>query len=268
MRRLLVIGIGMGEADHLTFAAARALAQIDLFLLLDKGEAAHPLVARREALIARFAKPGHRLFRAPSPRRQRPPLPGAALPHLETSPAAYRASVADWHGERAQLLAAAIAGELGPEETGAILVWGDPMLYDSTLRVLAAAGALLRDGGHEGFTLAVEPGLSALQLLCAAHAIPLNGVGEPVLLTTGRQVAEQTPDAPAFAVMLDDGSGLAALAARGWPGELFWAANLGTADEVRIAGPLDAVAGPIREARARVKAQAGWVMDVWLARRV
>ncbi|WAC28324.1 precorrin-6A synthase (deacetylating) [Ancylobacter sp. SL191] len=268
MRSLLVIGIGMGEAGHLTFRAAEAIARADLFLLLDKGEAAQPLVARRAALIARFGKPGHRLVELASPRRVRPALPGDGEKEAgesEVGRAAYRASVAAWHGERAALFARVIR-DMQPDETAALLVWGDPMLYDSTLRVTEAAADVLAAQGHEGFALEVEPGLTALQLLCAAHRIPLNGVGAPVLLTTGRRVAEETPDAPAFAVLLDDGTGLAALHARGWAGEVFWAANLGTQDERLLAGPLPAVAATIRAARAAVKVRAGWVMDVWLAR--
>ncbi|WGD29323.1 precorrin-6A synthase (deacetylating) [Ancylobacter sp. WKF20] len=263
MRSLLVIGIGMGEAGHLTFRAADAMARADLFLLLDKGEAAQPLVARRAALIARFGKPGHRLVELASPRRVRPVLPGEG--EKEAGRAAYQASVAAWHGERATLFAGLIR-DMGAEETAALLVWGDPMLYDSTLRVAESAAALLTAEGHEGFALEVEPGLTALQLLCAAHRIPLNGIGAPVLVTTGRRVAEATPDTADFAVLLDDGTGLAALHARGWAGTVFWAANLGTEDERLIAGPLPAVADAIRAARAEVKARAGWVMDVWLAR--
>ena len=61
MRRLLVIGIGMGEAEGLTGHAMSALARADVFFLLDKAEGAGELVAAREALIARFGRPGHRV---------------------------------------------------------------------------------------------------------------------------------------------------------------------------------------------------------------
>ncbi|MBS7540571.1 hypothetical protein KHC27_16690 [Ancylobacter lacus] len=118
----------------------------------------------------------------------------------------------------------------------------------------------------DGFAVEVVPGISALQMLCAAHAIPLNGVGEPVLVTTGRRVAEETPAAPAFAVLLDDGSGLRALRARGWKGEVWWGACLGTPDEALLAGPLEEIAAAILDARADIRARLGWVMDVWLAR--
>lgn len=253
MRRLLVIGIGMGEPEGLTGHAVAALGRADAFFLLDKSAGAGELVAARESLIARFGKPGHRVVRAPSPPR-RPAALGAAR-------AAYEGAVADWHGARAGLLAALIAGELGEAETGALLVWGDPMLYDSTLRVLEAARTAVE------MVVEVFPGVTALQALCAAHAIPLNAIGEGVLLTTGRNVAEATPDASAFAVLLDDGAGLAALMARGFDGQVWWGANLGTPAERRVTGRVSAVGDAILAARAEVKATRGWVMDVWLARR-
>ncbi|TCK30158.1 precorrin-6A synthase (deacetylating) [Ancylobacter aquaticus] len=252
MRAVLVIGIGMGAPDGLTFRAVEALGQADVFFLLDKSEGAGDLVTARQALIARFGKPSHRVVRAPSPKRAPAPL--------DTARKTYEGAVADWHDARAHLLAGLIATELAEDETGALLVWGDPMLYDSTLRVLERAQ------GQADFNIEVFPGVTALQMLCAAHAIPLNAIGEEVALTTGRNVAAATPQARAFAVLLDDGSGLAALMARGFDGHIWWGANLGTAGEVLLAGRLGEVGPAIPEARARVKAARGWVMDVWLAR--
>ncbi|MCK0197890.1 precorrin-6A synthase (deacetylating) [Ancylobacter sp. 6x-1] len=259
-RRVLVIGIGMGEPSQLTFAAAEAIGRADLFLLLDKSEAAGALVAAREALIARFGKPGHRILRRESPRLERPAFPAPGEGVAGAGP--YRDSVARWHGARARLMAEAI-GELPPGGTAALLVWGDPMLYDSTLRVLAGARALAR---APDFKVEVLPGISALQMLCAAHAIPLNGVGEPVLVTTGRRIAEATPDAPAFAVLLDDGAGLRALMARGWSGKVWWGAMLGTPDERLLAGRLSEVGDAILALRGELRARRGWVMDAWLGR--
>ena len=34
------------------------------------------------------------------------------------------------------------------------------------------------------------PGITSLQALCAAHAIPFNAVGAPVVVTTGRRLRE------------------------------------------------------------------------------
>ncbi|MCK0206852.1 precorrin-6A synthase (deacetylating) [Starkeya koreensis] len=263
MRSVLVIGIGMGEPDGLTARAAAAIGQAEVFFLLDKGEGAAELVAAREALIARFGRPGHRVVRAPSPPR-RPASLAAACD--DGARALYEAAVADWHAARAALLAGLIATRIGEDGTGALLVWGDPMLYDSTLRVLDAARAHAQAAGGPGFAVRVVPGITALQALCAAHAIPLNAIGEAVTLTTGRNVAQAKPGSlPAtFAVLLDDGTGLAALLAQGWPGHVWWGASLGTPAEKLLAGPLAEVGAEILRARAEVKAARGWVMDVWV----
>lgn len=86
--------------------------------------------------------------------------------------------------------AEAIGTELGPDGVGAFLAWGDPSLYDSTLRVLDAVGA------EVDFTYDVIPGITAVQALTARHRVPLNEVGEPVLITTGRQLRRQVRPGP------------------------------------------------------------------------
>ena len=70
-------------------------------------------------------------------------------------------------------------------ECGAFLVWGDPTLYDSTLRIIKRILS-------KGFALEYEviPGITAVQALAAQHRIALNSIGEPVLITTGRRIAE------------------------------------------------------------------------------
>ncbi|QFR33984.1 precorrin-6A synthase (deacetylating) [Ancylobacter sp. TS-1] len=271
MRTVLVIGIGMGEPEGLTARAVEAIGAAGVFFLLDKSEGAGELVAARESLIARLARPGHRVVRAPSPPRR--PAPIAAAPD-EGARARYEAAVADWHAARAALLAGLIASEIAEDGTGALLVWGDPMLYDSTLRVLEAARAHAALGGGPGFALRVIPGITALQALCAAHAIPLNAIGEAVRLTTGRNLAGavgetvtgETGAAATFAVLLDDGAGLAALLARGWPGHVWWGANLGTPAERLLSGPLVEIGAEILRIRAEIRVARGWVMDVWVGR--
>jgi len=48
---------------------------------------------------------------------------------------------------------------------------------------------------------------------------------------------------------------------------IFWGAYLGTADEMVIAGPLDAVKARIVEARSTLRRRKGWIMDIYLLRR-
>ncbi|MGV7852537.1 SAM-dependent methyltransferase, partial [Mycobacterium kansasii] len=93
--------------------------------------------------------------------------------------------------ERAALWAKAIASDLPDGGTGAFLAWGDPSLYDSTLRIL---DAILVDD-PAAFEYDVVPGITAISALTARHRIVLNGIGEPVLITTGRRLLDEWPRA-------------------------------------------------------------------------
>ncbi|QFR33986.1 hypothetical protein [Ancylobacter sp. TS-1] len=68
----------------------------------------------------------------------------------------------------------------------------------------------------------------------------------------------------AFAAPLDDGTGLAALLAQGWPGRVWRGASLGTPAEKLLAGPLAEAGEEILRTRAGINAVRGWVMDVWV----
>jgi precorrin-6A synthase len=248
MRKLYVIGIGAGDPRHMTVQAIEALNAVDAVFLLDKGGEKSALTHIREAICARFlANRGCRMVTAESPPRG--------------TGGDYRAGVAAWHGEKARLLAQLIKDELGEDEAGAVLVWGDPAIYDSTLRILEA----VRLGGTVAFDVAVIPGISAAQALAAAHAIPLNRIGEPVLFTTGRKLREALPLTADSVVFLDSGEALAAIPAAGL--HIWWGAYLGLADEVLIAGPLAEVRDRILRVRAGKRAAKGWIMDIYLLRR-
>jgi precorrin-6A synthase len=169
----------------------------------------------------------------------------------------YREGVDAWHREIAERYRALIEPEAGRV---ALLVWGDPSLYDSTLRILD----ILEDGGVQ-FTRRIVPGITSLQVLAARHGVALNTVGGPVHVTTGRRLREGMPDADSVAVMLDGGGAFRAVDPRGVT--IYWGANLGLPNEVVIAGPLQEVGERIERARADARAQAGWVMDIYLLRR-
>ena len=142
----------------------------------------------------------------------------------------------DWHAARAELIAAAIEAELGADGVGAFLVWGDPSVYDSMLRIVDQVLGL----GTVAFTCTVIPGVTSVQALAAAHRIPLNRVGEPIHITPARRLAElPEPGLPdgldSAVVMLDRGFTAAGF---GEPGlEVYWGAYLSTPDEVLISGP-------------------------------
>ena len=248
MRTLLVIGIGTGNPEHVTIQAVRALNTVDVVFALDKGREKADLVELRREICARYlTERPYRFVEAQDPERDR-------------NPADYGATVEAWHAARAALYEAMIEGELGEAGTGAILVWGDPSLYDSTLRILERILAR----GRLALAVRVIPGIPSVQALAAGHRIPLNRIGGPIHITTGRQVAEGLPaGADTTVVMLD-----------GHPRfdhldpdlTIYWGAYLGTADEILVAGRLGTVAAEILDVRAAARARHGWIMDTYLLR--
>ncbi len=246
-RHLHVIGIGAGDPGYMTVQAIDALNDTQVFFAMDKGEAKSDLVALRREICARFIRePGYRFVELADPRR-------AASDNRQAD---YRAAVSDWHAARTRIWSRAIAEELGPDGVGAFLAWGDPSLYDSTLRILEAVAADVE------FTFDVIPGITAIQALTARHRIPLNDVGEPVLITTGRQLRAHGPSGAAV-VMLDGDCSFRACPA---DTRIWWGAYLGTEDELLVAGTVGEVGPRIVELRAQARARHGWIMDTYLLR--
>lgn len=244
MLEIVVIGIGTGNPEHLTIEAVRALNGADIVLIPRKGPGKADLAELRRAICERFLEnPATRLVEFDMPVRD--------------AGGDYREGVDAWHREIAARYRGLLAAETG---CAALLVWGDPALYDSTLRILD----LLTAQGL-AFRRRVIPGLSSLQVLAARHAVPLNTVGGPVLVTTGRRLAEQTPAVESTAVMLDGDCSFRALDPEGMT--IYWGAYLGMPDEILIAGPVAEVGPRIVEARAAARARHGWIMDTYLLRR-
>jgi precorrin-6A synthase len=249
VRTVHVIGIGTGDPDHVTVQAIRALSEVAVVFVVDKGEATADLVAVRTEICARHAKGRWRLVTIDDPPRDR-------------TPADYGAAVAAWHAARAAAWGRAITTELADGEAGAFLVWGDPSLYDSTIRILDAA--LEAAAPAVPFAYEVVPGISSVQVLAARHRIPLNRVGEPVRITTGRRLAEDPRVDEDVVVVLD---GQQAFRSVDGDVRIWWGAYLGTSEEILVAGRVADVADEIARRRAEARARLGWVMDVYLLRR-
>lgn len=243
MRRIHVIGIGAGDPDYVTAQAVRALNDTEVFFAMDKGEAKSDLVELRREICRRFiTRPGYRFVELPDPKR--------------AADGDYSQAVADWHAARARMWAQAIETELGPEGVGGFLAWGDASLYDSTLRILEQVAE------HVEFEFDVIPGITAVQALTARHRIPLNDVGEPVLITTGRQL--RSSGVTGSAVVMLDGE----CSFLGCPPQtrIWWGAYLGTPDEILVAGTVGEVGEHIAAVRAQARARHGWIMDIYLLR--
>jgi precorrin-6A synthase len=254
MRELLIVGIGPGHPDQLTVQAVKALNRVDVFFRIDKGDARGGLNSARDEILRRHVtRPGYRVVDIAEPARDRSP---------DLTADGYQGAVQDWYEARARLIAAAIGTELGPDGVGAFLVWGDPSLYDSMLRIVERVLAL----GVVAFEYAVIPGVTSVQALAAAHRITLNRVGEPVHITPARRIADGLPEGLGSAVvMLDSAFVPAGFEEAGL--SVFWGAYLSTPDEVLISGPLREVAGQIAETRAALRERHGWIMDTYLLRR-
>jgi precorrin-6A synthase len=250
MRELLVVGMGPGHPDQITVQAVRALNRMDVLFRIDKGEEKSGLNAAREEILRRHvSRAGYRVVDIPEPPRDR-------------AAADYQGAVGDWHEARAELIEAALAAELGADGVGAFLVWGDPSVYDSTLRII---DRILARGAVE-FEYTVIPGVTSVQALAAAHRIPLNRIGEPIYITPARRIAGGLPEGVDSAVVMLD-SGFTAAAFDDPALTVFWGAYLSTADETLISGPLPEVAGEITATRAELRARHGWIMDTYLLRR-
>ncbi|MFI5756434.1 precorrin-6A synthase (deacetylating) [Streptomyces sp. NPDC051569] len=256
MRKIYVIGIGAGDPDQLTVQAVRALRQVDVFFLLDKGAEKSDLIGlRREILERHIEGRAYRLVEAGDPERDR-----------AADSAAYPGAVDDWRRRRARLYERMIIDELGEgpgeDRTGAFLVWGDPALYDSTLAVLDE----ILEGGSVRFEHEVIPGISSVSALAAKHRVGLTRVGRPLEITTGRRLADGWPEGVDDVVVMLDARGAFRHLTAADP-VIYWGAYVGTGDEILISGRLSEVAGRIEEARSAARARKGWIMDTYLLRR-
>lgn len=249
MIALELIGIGTGNPEHLTLAAIRAMRAADLVLLPRKGPDKADLADLRRQICAAHLDDLSRVVEFDLPQRD-----GAGD---------YLDAVEAWHDAIAAAWRDVIACHLPAGGRVALLVWGDPSLYDSTLRI---AGRL-RQAGLAG-AVAVVPGITSLQALTAAHRIPLNALAAPVTITTGRRLRESgwPEGADSVAVMLDAGGAFAALDPTGI--DIWWGAYLGLPQEALIAGPLAEKGDEIMRTRALLRARNGWIMDIYLMRRL
>lgn len=255
-RVVLVIGIGAGDPRHVTVEAIEAMNRVDVFFAVDKGETTRDLAGLRAELLARHVTRPYRMVTMPELPRDR-------------RPADYAGTVVDWQARR-EAGYAELVEALAPGEVGAFLVWGDPALYDGTLRILQRIAQRAEAAGRPPLDVGSVPGISAVQALAARHRLILNRVGEPVLITTGRRLAERgmPADVPDVLVMLDANDAFLGLPDDVAAGlDIYWGAYLGLPDEVLLSGELRTVGPEIAQVRAECRARKGWIMDTYLLRR-
>lgn len=246
MHELILVGIGTGNPDHLTLQAIKALNSVDLILIPRKGRDKSDLADLRLQICAAVIT---------NPATQ---IAEFDLPVRNAATADYLARVDDWHDAIAAIWADCIAAH--PNATRvALLVWGDPSLYDSTLRIAARLAPLP--------AITVVPGLTSMQVLTAVHAIPVNEIGAAFVVTTGRRLRDNGwPEAAnSVVVMLDGDCSFTTIASEGV--NIWWAAYVGMENQIAISGALPDVSAQIVATRAQARAEHGWIMDIYLLRR-
>jgi precorrin-6A synthase len=250
MRKVFIIGIGAGNPDYVTIQAVNALNEVDVFFIPDKGTEKDALQKLRVDICKRFITSNSYRFNY------------IKMPERATGLSDYKSSVDAWHRQIEDDYERLLSEELHENETGAFLVWGDPTLYDSTLRIIE------RISSRPGFSLEYEiiPGISAVQALAARHRVALNRIGESLCITTGRKLAEGFPNNVDSVVVLLDGA-QAFKQCSDDDLDIYWGAYIGTEEEVLIAGKLSEVTADIERIRALRRQQNGWIMDTYLLRK-
>jgi precorrin-6A synthase len=244
---LTLIGIGTGNPEHLTLEAIRAINAQDLVLIPRKGAGKADLADLRRTICDEVLT---------NPATQ---IAEFDLPVRDESTANYHQRVNDWHDAIAQCWQGAMA--LHPNAAKvALLVWGDPSLYDSTLRIAARLEPKPQ--------IEVIPGITSLQALTAAHAIPINDIGAPYLVTTGRKLRDEgwPPGVETIAVMLDGSCAFQTLNPALY--HIWWGAYVGMKEQIICEGRLNDVAQEIIDTRAKARAGHGWIMDIYILRRI
>lgn len=249
MIELTLIGIGTGNPQHLTLQAVEALNEQDLILIPNKGESKDDLAGLRREICAQTL------------RTDGPQIVEFQLPVRDEATKDYRKRVDDWHDEIAEIWLRNIRAHLPEGGKVGFLVWGDPSLYDSTMRIAARLQRVTE------LETRVIPGITSIQALTAGHVIPLNEINGPVVITTGRQIRDSgwPEGADSVVVMLDGACSFQHLDPEGI--QIWWSAFAGMPQEITLSGALNEVGEQIIQTRADARADHGWIMDIYLLRR-
>lgn len=242
MQHLFLIGIGTGNPDHVTGEARRVMAEADLILIPRKGADKADLADLRRQIVDAVLGPDAPVVEFDLPRRD--------------ASGDYLTGVDAWH----DAIARAWVDAAGQAQRVALLIWGDPSLYDSSLRIAARL--------DPAPAIRVVPGITAVQALTAAHAIPVNEIGAPFVVTTGRRLRDEgwPPGVDTAVVMLDGQCSFQSLS-EPERYDIWWGAYVGMAEQILDHGPLPGATARIIATRAKARADHGWIMDIYLLRR-
>jgi len=247
-RKISIIGIGAGNPEYITVQAVNALNRVSVIFVPNKGSDKADLHHFRREICDRYIEgKSYRLVDFDVPERSKA--------------GDYRGDVADWRAEVQATYERLLAEEMSEDDVAGFLVWGDPSLYDGTMGIMDA----IQTSTQFDLDVEVIPGISSVSALAARHKVALNRIGEPLTITTGRQVEGGMPDTGGnVVVMLDTRDAFQKV-----DGDLqiHWGAYVGTDDEILMAGKLDEVGDQISQRLKQAREDKGWVMDTYLLSR-
>ena len=247
---LFLVGIGTGNPAHITIQAIQQLKAADILIIPRKGNSKSDLADLRHQICNELlAEDSPPLFEFDIPVRDNDKL--------------YLTAVEAWHDAVAEIWSDCIktATQTLAREINSVglLIWGDPSLYDSSLRIAKR----LKPTAN----VTVTPGITAVQALTAAHKIPVNEIGKPFTITTGRQLVDfGFPDGVDTAIIMLDGN-CAFTSLKLDLYHIWWGAYLGMEHEILIEGELARVSDLIVETRKNARKMRGWIMDSYMLQR-
>ena len=247
---LYLVGIGTGNIEHVTKQAVNILGSSDIIMVPKKGSEKSDLANLRYQICDQLlGSKTPSVFEFDIPKRS------SELEYLEAVDHWHEAIANAWQStiEQAQFTLK------HPVKKVSLMIWGDPSLYDSALRIAERLDPMP--------SVTVVPGITSIQALAAAHKIPINDLGSPFLVTTGRRLKDDgfPKDYEKVVVMLDGNCSFNSLNRPDF--YIWWGAYLGMKDEIIFSGNLDDVADLIVKERKKARDKHGWIMDTYLIKK-
>ena len=252
---LYLIGIGFGNAKHVTKEAANTLKNCNLILIGKKKEEKSDIADLKTHICKFFVKINSVNFQE------------FIIPERQSFSKKYVNSVVEWHDQIAKTWVEIINGYTSRTKkmtlNVGVPIWGDPSLYDSSQRIALRVKNSLRNT-----SIKLIPGLSSIQLLVSAFGIPFNEIGKSVLITTGRLLKEKGwPDGvETIYVVLDGECSFKFLQVNNI--YVWWAAYLGMKEQTLIQGEVQKIGQDIINTRNTLRSVKGWILDIYKLQRI
>ena len=241
--KIYLIGIGTGNLNHLTLEAVKTLNNVDLILIPKKSSDTIDLLNIRLEIcktLITHSKYNITEFQIP----------------IRDNKKEYSLSVKQWHTEIAATWKKTIVSYKGKKDKVGLLIWGDPSLYDSSIKI---AEKII-----DTHNITVIPGITSIQALMAAHKINMNKIGKPFFVTTGRFLKQKGLffDKDRSFVMLDGNCSFQYINTEIY--YMWWGAYLGMKKEIIYKGYLNEIYEKVISKSKMAKLKYGWIMDTYL----